>query len=245
MTRIFSLLLILTILSGCRNNSYDAISEANFRQFHKGDQWEYEIGNDRMLYAITAESPQKDDGTRVFTVEITPVFAEGRRKSLNYIPELQGARHTITTLQQSANGSLQWARMPGDILPTLIHQWPGTVACPFQAGKKIDSGAQPIANGTMQTVTEVIGQREIVIPEGKLLAWQVKTTRILRPARILDGAVTTTVNDWYMSDRGLVKRESHTEASVDIEKNPITSSFLLGIDVGATTVVQQVKGTTK
>jgi hypothetical protein len=238
----FSALCSFSLLIGCQNNAYTAESQTNFRQFHKGDHWEYEIGNDKMLYEITAETPKDSNGTRTLTVQITTTFAEGRRTSLNY---LKGSKNTTTTLQQAANGSLMWARLPGDILPTLVHQWPNVVMCPFQKGKKYDTGEQPIANGTAQAITEVIGQTEIVVPQGRFLAWQVKTTRTLRAKRILEGAVITTVNDWYMSDRGLVKRESHTEAAVGIEKNPITSSFLLGIDVGATTVIQQVSGTSK
>jgi hypothetical protein len=229
------------MLAGCRS-AYTAESDANFRQFHKGDRWEYEIGNDKMLYEITAETPKDSSGTRTLTVQITTTFAEGRRTSRNY---LKGNKNATTTLQQASNGSLTWARLPGDILPTLVHQWPNVVMCPFQKGKKYDTGEQPIANGTAQAITEVVGQTEIIVPQGRFLAWHIKTTRTLRAKRILEGAITTTVDDWYMSDRGLVKRESHTEAAVDIEKNPITSSFLLGIDVGATTVIQQVSGTSK
>jgi hypothetical protein len=96
-THTFSLLcclFVLGMLAGCRS-AYTAESEANFRQFHKGDRWEYEIGNDKMLYEITAETPKDSSGTRTLTVQITTTFAEGRRTSRNY---LKGNKNATTTL---------------------------------------------------------------------------------------------------------------------------------------------------
>jgi hypothetical protein len=226
--------LSLLLLIGCSHQLGGKLitSTPTFRQFHKGDRWEYlmYVGTtENFLYEVTQESPPDANGFRNLTIHITRKYWVRDRSSHRYAQHIETKTSSLTA-RQKTDGTMVWGKPEEHFLPSVMEYGPPYIACPMRTGQTFDTGGETTPNGTRRKQWKVIGQEDIDTKCGRFMAWRIDMTETFHKTSGREGTTVTTTSDWYTNDKWLVKRLHRAKFDENGSYSPMANAISKGMN---------------